>query len=115
MPSPSRACPKRANREKPGQDALPDCLPVRLHSAWRGLAFFLPHTRYAWPVTGTALAHGYLDPDSLPSAAYPVLAFTRNEEIAAPDTLARDIRLLPDDSLTQGKLEGRSPGRGWFP
>ncbi|MDB5048060.1 MAG: putative protein of unknown function acetylesterase [Fibrobacteres bacterium] len=69
---------------------------------------FLPHTRYAWPVTGTALEHGYLDLDSLPAATYEALAFSRDGDLPAADTLGRDLDVLPGDTLSVGEFAGWS-------
>lgn len=69
---------------------------------------FLPHTRFAWPVTGTAIEHGYLDLDSLPAADYAAVAFSPDGGIDGPDTLGRNLDVLPGDTLSLGPLAGWS-------
>ncbi|MDB5102433.1 MAG: hypothetical protein JWP91_122 [Fibrobacteres bacterium] len=81
---------------------------VRLPDYFRlpGGYLFVPHTRFAWPVTGTALEHGYIDMDSLPAASYAAVAFARDTDISVPDTLGRDLDVLPGDTLSVGILAG---------
>ena len=81
---------------------------VRLPDYFRkpGGYLFIPHTRFAWPVTGTALEHGYLDLDSLPACNYAALAFTQDTNLSAADTLGRGLDLLPGDSLAVGLYAG---------
>jgi hypothetical protein len=67
---------------------------------------FLPHTRLAWPVTGTAIEHGYIDIDSLPAADYAALVFSGDGEPADADTLGRNIDVLPGGSLAIGGYAG---------
>jgi hypothetical protein len=67
---------------------------------------FLPQTRFAWPVTGTAIEHGYLDLDSLPASEYAALVFTEDGGAKNADTLGRDLEVLPGDSIILGGYAG---------
>jgi hypothetical protein len=67
---------------------------------------YLPHTPYAWPITGTALEHGYIDLAPLPPASYAALAFAADTDLSGADTLARDLDLLPGDSLNVALFAG---------
>ncbi len=69
---------------------------------------YIPHTRFAWAVTGTALEHGYLDLDSLPSCNYGALAFTLDTSLAGSDTLGRALDVLPGATLLLGVFAGWS-------
>jgi hypothetical protein len=73
---------------------------------------YIPHTRFAWPVTGTALEHGYLDLEPLPAANYAALAFSDDTDLAGSDTLDRGLDVLPGDTQALGVFAGwRHAGR----
>jgi hypothetical protein len=67
---------------------------------------YLPHTRFAWPVDGKALEHGYVDLDSLPSCGYAALAFAADTNLSVSDTLGRALDVLPGDTLSLGAFAG---------
>jgi hypothetical protein len=100
----------KGSKESLPTDTLrqPGRLRVRLPDYFKdpGGYVFLPHTRFAWPVTGTALEHGYIDLDSLPACNYGAVAFAKDTNLAAADTLGRGLDLLPGDSLALGVFAG---------
>jgi hypothetical protein len=67
---------------------------------------YIPHTRYAWPVDEAALDQGFLELDSLPASEYDAIAFSLDTNLAAADTLARQVAVAPGDSLTVGAFAG---------
>lgn len=67
---------------------------------------YIPHTRFSWAVTGTAVEHGYLDLDSLPACDYGALAFSKDSNLAIADTLVRSLEVDPGDSLSVGAFAG---------
>ncbi len=98
----AKATLPEATLRKPGK------VRVRLPDYFKtpGGYLYIPHTRFAWPITGTALEHGYLDLDSLPAAGYAALAFALDSDLNKSDTLARNLDLRPGDSLAVGAFDG---------
>jgi hypothetical protein len=67
---------------------------------------YIPHTRFAWPLEGAALDRGFLELDSLPASDYDAIAFSRDANPAASDTLARQVAVPAGDSLSLGAFAG---------
>ena len=101
---------ENAKKEVLATDTLrkPGRVRVRLPDYFKepGGYVYIPHTRFAWAVTGTALEHGYLDLDSLPACDYGALAFAKDSNLTAADTLGRSLSVAPGDSVAVGPFAG---------
>jgi hypothetical protein len=98
------------SRETIATDTLrkPGRIRVRIPDYFKepGGFIYIPHTRFSWAITGTVLEHGYLDLDSLPACDYGTLAFAKDSNLAASDTLGRDLEVQPGDSASVGPFAG---------
>ena len=69
-------------------------------------SIFIPHTRYAWRVTGTMLEHGMAELDSLPYGVYAALSYSSDTNISNPDTVGRNVAVHPAETTVLDALAG---------